>query len=181
VYPGATWDLVVSGASKVKTVAIINPNSGPANSVDSSYKSYMQKLDNAGVEMVGYVYTGYGGRAISAVKADIDKYASQYPLLKGIFLDEVAATDNQVAYYKQLYDYVMGMPGWTHDIINPGTVPTTGYFAASTSIVSLENYGSSGTGTKPSFATCDNKEHFSAIVHTVGSGSMQSTIDALMA
>ena len=68
VYPGAAWDTVAAGASKVGTIAIVNPNSGPAASPDSSYNSYMSKLKNAGVEMIGYVYTSYGARSIADVK-----------------------------------------------------------------------------------------------------------------
>jgi len=181
VYPGAAWDAVAAGASSVSTLAIINPNSGPASSPDSSYVTYMQKLSDAGVEMVGYVYTGYGTRAISAVKADIDTYATQYPLLKGIFLDEGAAGADMVSYYQALHDYILSMPGWTHDIVNPGIVPDSGYLAASTQIVSFENYGTSLVSAGvPSFAQCSNKDQFVAIVHTVVAASMEPIIDAVL-
>jgi len=181
VYPGAAWDAVAAGASSVQTVAIINPNSGPASGPDASYVSYMQKLNDAGVELVGYVYTGYGTRDIAAVKADIDVYASQYPLLKGIFLDEGANSAAMVSYYKALYDYILGMPGWTHDIINPGVIPDAGYLTASTQIVSLEDYGTSvAAASVPSYAQCSNKEQFSAIVHTISADSMGSIIDSLL-
>jgi len=181
VYPGAAWDAVAAGASSVSTLAIINPNSGPASSPDSNYVTYMQKLNDAGVEMVGYVYTGYGTRDISAVQADINTYATQYPLLKGIFLDEGAADVSMVSYYQTLYDYILSMPGWTHDIINPGMIPDVSYLAASTQIVSFENYGTEvATATVPSFATCSNKDQFVAIVHTVTADSMSSIIDSLI-
>jgi hypothetical protein len=180
MYPAAVWDKVAEGASKVDTVAIINPSSGPTSKPDSTFTTYMNKLDQAGVDMIGYVYTSYGSRSISAVKADIDTYATQFPLLKGIFLDEVSATSDKESFYKELYSYIMSMPGWKYDVINPGSVPTAGYYDASTTIVSLENYGSSGSGSTPSYASCENKDHFSAIVHTVSSGSMGSTIDSLL-
>jgi len=180
VYPGAAWDAVAAGASSVPTLAIINPNSGPAASPDSSYVTYMQKLSDAGVEMVGYVYTGYGLRDIAAVKADIDTYATEYPLLKGIFLDEGAATADMVPYYQALYDYILSMPGWTHDIINPGVVPDAGYLTASTQIVTLENAGATvAAAPVPSSAQCSNKDKFAAIVHTVSADSMSATIDNL--
>jgi len=181
VYPGAAWDAVAAGASSVSTLAIINPNSGPASTPDSSYVTYMQKLSDAGVEMVGYVYTGYGTRAIAAVKADIDTYATQYPLLKGIFLDEGAAGADMVPYYQALHDYILSMPGWTYNIVNPGIVPDSGYLAASTQIVSLENYGTSVVSAGvPNFAQCSNRDQFVAIVHTVVAGSMDSIIDAVL-
>lgn len=181
VYPGAAWDSVAAGASSVFTVAIINPNSGPASSPDSSYVTYMQKLHDAGVEMVGYVYTGYGSRDINVVKTDINTYATQYPLLKGIFLDEGSADASMVSYYQSLYDYILSMPGWTHDIINPGIIPDAGYLTAATQIVSLENYGTEvAAASVPSFAQCSNKDQFSAIVHSVSADSMSSIVDSLI-
>jgi hypothetical protein len=49
-------------------IAIINPNSGPDSAgPDSSYTTYMKKLTAAGVDMVGYVHTSYGARAVSDV------------------------------------------------------------------------------------------------------------------
>lgn len=181
VYPGAAWDTVATGASSVFTVAIINPNSGPASSPDSSYVTYMQKLHDAGVDMVGYVHTSYGTRALADVQADINTYATQYPLLKGIFLDEGSPDASMLSYYTTLYDYILSMPGWTYDIINPGVVPDVGYLTASTMIVSFENYGTDvATATAPSFAQCSNKDQFAAIAHTVTAGSMDSIIDSLM-
>jgi len=182
VYPGAAWDTVAAGASSVFTVAIINPNSGPASSPDSSYVTYMQKLHDAGVDMVGYVHTSYGTRAIADVQAEINTYATQYPLLKGIFLDEGSPDASVLSYYTTLYDYILSMPGWTYDIINPGVVPDAGYLTASTMIVSFENYGTSVAAaiTAPSIAQCSNKDQFAAIAHTVTAGSMDSIIDSLM-
>jgi len=181
VYPGAAWDAVAAGASSVFTVAIINPNSGPASSPDSSYVTYMQKLHDAGVDMVGYVHTSYGTRAIADVQAEINTYATQYPLLKGIFLDEGSPDVSVLSYYTTLYDYILSMPGWTYDIINPGVVPDAGYLTASTMIVSFENYGTDvATATAPSIAQCSNKDQFAAIAHTVTAGSMDSIIDSLM-
>lgn len=180
VYPGAAWDTVIAGASQVSTVAIINPNSGPINPPDSSYVSYMTKMHNAGVVMVGYVHTSYGARSQADVEADINIYASEYPLLQGIFLDEAAADASHVSYYTALYSYITSMPGWTYDIINPGVVPTSGYVAAASQIVSFENVGSSVTSAaKPSFASCSNEYQFAAIVNTVTSGSMESIVDNL--
>jgi hypothetical protein len=177
VYPGAAWDAVAEGVAHAKTVAIINPNNGPGGAPDSAYVSYMQKLRNAGVELVGYVHTTYGARSASLVKADIDIYASQWPLVTGIFLDEAANDASQLPYYKDLHTYIMAMPGYNYNIINPGVVPDSGYANAATQIVSFENYGTSAIST-PGWANCNNRDQFVAIAHTVASGSMQSIVDS---
>jgi len=143
VYPGAAWDALIAAASKVKIVAIINPNSGPISTVDSTYATYMTKLKNAGVEMVGYVYTSYGVRDVNAVKADIDTYVSKYPLVTGIFLDEAANEASKIPFYTQVYNHIMSKPGYKHTILNPGVQPDQGYLAISTNIMAYENYASS--------------------------------------
>jgi len=178
-YPGSTWDQVAASASVVDTLAIINPNSGPGNGPDSSYNTYMTKLHNAGVDMVGYVHTSYGARSIADVKADIDVYASQFPLLVGIFLDEVSASASQLSYYQQLYSYIMSMPGWKYDILNPGAVPTSGYANAATQIVTYESSASSfSSSSNPSWASCSNKNQFSMITYGASSSVMQTAISA---
>jgi len=178
--PGSTWDTVAAGGSSVQTVAIINPDSGPGNGPDSSYNTYMAKLHTAGVEMIGYVHTSYGARSLADVKADIDVYASQFPLLVGIFVDECSASASEVSYYTQLYTYIMSFPGWKYDVLNPGAVPTSGYLAAATQIVTYESATSGFANSEnPSFASCSNKDMFSMITYSASSASeMEAAISA---
>jgi len=179
-YPGASWDSVAAGAANVHTVAIINPDSGPGTGPDSNYNTYMATLNEAGVEMIGYVHTSYGARALADVQADIDQYAAEFPLLVGIFLDEAADTAALVSYYATLYSYIMNLPGYKYDVINPGTVPTQGYLAVSTQIVSFEDTAATfASSADPSFASCSNKDHFSVIAYAASSTStMESTLAA---
>jgi hypothetical protein len=182
VYPGAAWDALISAASTVKILAIVNPNSGPVATVDSAYSTYMTKLNNAGVEMVGYVYTNWGNRDLSAVKADIDTYAAKYPLLKGIFLDEGATEASKLPFYTQVYNYIKAK-GMYHVILNPGVTPDQGYLAISTNIMIYENYGTSLASTSlgnwvkcaPNSASkAGYKYRFSGIAHTA-SASIQAS------
>jgi len=175
-YPGSSWDTVAAGATSVHTVAIINPNSGPGNGPDSSYISYMTKLNNAGVEMIGYVHTSYGARSLSDVQADIALYASSFPHLVGIFLDEASDSSSQISYYTTLYNYIMGMPGWKYDVLNPGVTPAQGYFNIATQIVTFESAYSQFASSSVSFATCNTKDHFALISYGASSSQMQTTI-----
>lgn len=178
-YPGAAWDVVVNNGRTVPTVAIINPSSGPGNGgPDSAFTNYMNKLHNAGVEMVGYVHTQWGARSISTVKKEIDQYASLFPLLSGIFLDEGGATDAVLPYYRELHSYIMSMPGWKYNIINPGTTPTSGYLNAATQIVSFEDTSSKfAASSNPSYASCSNKDKFAVITYGASSSGMQSAVN----
>jgi hypothetical protein len=177
----------VAAASKVKMIAIINPNSGPTSTPDSTYVTYMTKLHNAGIEMVGYVYTSYGARAISAVEADVNTYATKWPLLTGIFFDEVSDSSSEISFYTQAYQYVMGK-GYVHNILNPGVQPDEGYLAISSSIVIFEDAGS-GFNSKSfsSWVTCASsasaksgyKYKFSAIAHSTASSSAASILSSM--
>jgi len=179
VYPGAAWDQVIQGASKVSTIAIINPNSGPSTP-DSSYITYMNNLKNAKVEMVGYVYTTYGNRDINAVKADIDTYASKYPLLTGIFFDEAAASEAELSFYSQAYNYAI-QKGFQHVILNPGTQPAQGYFSVSTSIVVFEDMGTKFNSQSFSVVTCspNAKYKYAAIAHSTASSGASSLLSSM--
>lgn len=177
-YPGSDWDTVIASAKVVSTVAVINPDSGPGDGPDSTYNTYMTKMHSAGVEMIGYVHTSYGARAIADVKADIAAYASEFPLVVGIFIDEAATSSSEVSYYMEIYEYIMSFPGWKYDVINPGTVPSSGYLAASTQIVTYESNASGfASSSNPSFATCTDKNQFVMISYAGSTvAAMESAI-----
>jgi len=188
VYPGAAWDSLVDAASQVKIIAIINPNSGPLPTVDSTYSTYMTKLHDAGIEIVGYVHTTYGARSISDVQADINTYATSYPLVTGIFFDEAANDASELSYYTQAYEFAMSKPGYDQVILNPGVQPDQGYLSISTSIVIFENYASSLAGTNfDSWVTCapsaaekaGYKYRFTGIAHTAAAGTQASVLSSL--
>jgi len=178
-YPDSGWTTVANGASLVPTLVIINPNSGPGTGPDANYNAGMAKLHAAGAEIVGYVHTSYGTRAMADVKADIAQYASEFPLLSGIFIDESASTDEYVSYYTEVYEYIMTFPGWKYDIINPGTVTTAGYMQASTQIVAFEDSASLfASSSNPSYASCAVKDHFAMIGYAASQSAMQTSISA---
>jgi len=177
--PGSAWNTVAQYGSTVKTMAIINPNSGPGSGITSAYTSGMTTLDNAGVIIVGYVHSSYGARAIADVKADIEVYAEQFPLLSGIFIDECATSTSDLAYYEELYAYIMSMPGWEYVVINPGSVPASGYTAAATQIVTYEDTTSGfASSENPSFATSATKNMYAMITYSATSSSMETAISA---
>jgi len=181
VYPGSSWNTVISGAASVPTIAIINPDSGPGGAPDSSYTSYMQQMANAGITMIGYVHTSYGARSLSDVEADINTYATEWSHLSGIFLDEVATSSSELSYYQSLYNYITSLPGFTYDIINPGALPDSGYASAASHIVVIEDTASNVAGFSAGWLTCDNKEKYAAIINAAsGSSTMESTVNSLV-
>lgn len=115
------WDDVAAQGTNAPITAIINPNNGPdGGPPNEDFVRGMADLRAGGVGMIGYVYTGYGNRSASAVKADIDWYSADYDV-DGIFLDEVPSTTNKLAYYGDLYDYISAKGNLPLVIANPGT------------------------------------------------------------
>jgi len=189
VYPGAVWDQVIQGASKVPTMVIINPHSGPTPVPSTDYSTYMNKLQNAGIEMIGYVYTSYGSRSIDNIKKDIDTYAAKYPHIIGIFFDEVSRYDSDLWLYTQAYNHVVEK-GFKHSILNPGAQTSQSYLAISTSIVIFEAAGSQFTAHAadfPSYVKCapsssqksGYKYKFAAVAHSTQPGSAPSLISSV--
>lgn len=180
VDPGSEWDELITAANAgAPIIAIINPDNGPVSSgPDSSYTSYMSKFADAGIEMVGYVHTLYGDRAVSDVETDVQTYASKYPGLKGIFVDEVSADASELSYYTGLNTNILSKSGYVYNIINPGTVPDSGYANAATTIVVFESPASQWSNSFPSWVS-GSPSKFSAIAYAASSSQMSSLVSEM--
>ena len=150
-YPssGGYWNSLNFAASRVPLVAIMNPDSGPGASQDSTYVQALAKLHQAGGKVIGYVYTTYGTRSLADVEADIDLYLSFYAL-DGFFIDEMTNDENtnHLNYYAAIYQYIKAQ-GTNYGVTgNPGSNTQEDYLTRPTddSLMIFEdngtNYGS---------------------------------------
>ncbi|KUM65669.1 hypothetical protein ACN42_g1426 [Penicillium freii] len=157
VYPASeAWaplENVISTHPDVNFTVVINPGNGPGpdSLPDGNYTREIPKLTAyANVRLLGYVYTSYGKRNVSAVRKDIQTYAdwptnSSNPNLavRGIFFDE---TPQQ--YEAQTLTYLQGLTEFVKDledlgpdqfvVHNPGAVPDSRYLATADSTVVFE-------------------------------------------
>jgi len=124
----------------VSIVGIINPNSGPGGSANASYADLTQRLRSGGVIVLGYVYTLSGSRNSTAVKADIQDYATWYKV-NGVFLDEMASQTGSEGYYKELTSYAKSL-GLTLVMGNPGTDIPSSYVGTVDTVIIYEDAGS---------------------------------------
>ncbi|CAG8073709.1 unnamed protein product [Penicillium nalgiovense] len=157
IYPApAAWaplENVISTHPNVNFTVVINPGNGPGpdSLPDGNYTREIPKLtayDN--VRVLGYVYTSYGKRNVSAVRKDIQTYSdwptnSSNPNLavRGIFFDETPQQyDAQTLTYLQgLTDFVKDLKDLGPDrfvVHNPGAVPDSRYLATADSTVVFE-------------------------------------------
>lgn len=118
---GVNWNPVIAANQYCNIDVIVNPYNGPSTSQNINYVTGIARLKAACVGVYGYVYSTYGARPIADVKADVDKWASWYGPLTGIFVDEAEyrAGQGDEPYYAELYAYIKskGM----RVINNPGT------------------------------------------------------------
>ncbi|KAJ5154294.1 Spherulation-specific family 4 [Penicillium coprophilum] len=157
VYPApgawAPLENVISSHPDVNFTVVINPGNGPGpdSLPDGNYTREIPKLTAyENVRLLGYVYTSYGKRNVSAVRNDIQTYAdwptnSSNPNLavRGIFFDETPQQyDAQILSYLQgLTDFVKDIKGLGPDqfvVHNPGAVPDSRYLATADSTVVFE-------------------------------------------
>lgn len=106
-YPtvGTLWSDIRTAGSKVPWI-IANPASGPGTTVDSLYTAALNALPT-GQRAIGYVYTSYQARSLSAVLADIDKWYTLYPQISGIFVDLLQnGTSSDLCYAATVYNYI---------------------------------------------------------------------------
>jgi hypothetical protein len=137
----ATWTRLASLAKAhptVPVVAIVNPNSGPGSAPDPAYTAGITQLRDAGILPIGYVSTAYAARATASVESDITNFASWYPDLGGIFLDEMKSEPGSEAIYAR-YSRHARLKGLPYVVANPGTDPAPGYLPVVDTLVLFED------------------------------------------
>ena len=166
-----TWDAVITAKlayPEVAVVAIVNPNSGPGTELDPSYDSGITALQDAGVMVIGYVYTSYADRPPAAVQTDISTYATFYPQLDGIMLDEMSNVPGDEAYYADLSEFASDL-GLGFTVGNPGTnIPQT--FANTVDVLFVyEGAGLPDLESLDGWLFIYERERFAIIPHSVES------------
>jgi hypothetical protein len=180
-----TWSEIAAAASKVPIAAIINPNNGPdGGPPNQDYARGLEDLRQAGVTILGYVFTQYGDRPIGEVKQDIALYNDYYNL-NGIFLDEAASSANQLDYYRDIYEYIKTKTNLDLVILNPGTQIEQDYLArpAADIAVIFEDNSQAWIKYQPqSYLSSYEPGHFASLIHSVpDAATMKSHIDRAVA
>ena len=138
-----SWNAIISAAEAhptVHVVAIVNPSDGPGGSKSSAYTTGIAGLQAAGIEVIGYVATGYASHSIASMEAEIDTWKSFYPTLQGIFFDEQSNSTADVAHYQTLSQYAKSV-GLNYTVGNPGTGVPTAYVGAVDTMLIYESDG----------------------------------------
>lgn len=178
--PSHSWTTMCDDAP-AQSVIILNPASGPGTASDPTLVAATQYCQSKSINVIGYVYTNYGERSTSAVKADIANYYSWYGV-NGILLDEMATDSTTLSYYRTLHNYIRTKGGSSRDLTvgNMGTVPATDW-ALKNSVVNILSIFEGGptdfsSFAMPAWASSYPASDFAAVVYNVSSSSSMSSI-----
>jgi Spherulation-specific family 4 len=133
--PGQHWDRATGGAASARYL-IMNPASGPGSAPDPDYVTAVRTAQDADVNVLGYVPTGYGRRDPGSVEAEIRSYRDWYDV-DGVFLDEVTSGPNDLPYYRRLVAYARTTPE-SLVALNPGVYPDHSYVRLADLVVTFE-------------------------------------------
>jgi hypothetical protein len=118
------WNKLADASRRVPLVAIANVFNGPGTGAHpgAGYTQAIQSVRAAGGQVIGYVYTQYGDRAITTVKADMLRWHELYPL-DGFFVDEMSNEPSlaKLDYYSDLVRYARELEPAYRVVGNPGT------------------------------------------------------------
>lgn len=131
--PASEWDTILKSDSSIVSDVIFNPNSGPSNQIVADYVEIVSRLKKKNIGTMGYVATTYGKKPMAETLDEVKKYFEWYSV-DGIFFDEAASGEENLPYYKELYQEVKGKV-----VLNHGVVPHEGYMQVSDVMVIFES------------------------------------------
>lgn len=167
IYPGPSWDELVKEKAahpSIPIIAIINPDSGPGTR-DPNYNAGVQKLQSAGISVVGYVYTR--NIASDIVTNNINEYKNWYNV-NGIFFDGMSNVAGNEDYYKHLSDYAKSL-GLSLTVGNPGTDTLSSYVGTVDTLEIYDNSGLPSIDFLGGWHTNYSKSNFSVVSYNVDS------------
>ncbi len=136
------WEPLLEAKKKYSTVEVLGIVSIEIGQDDYTSSAFcIQQLNDAGIKVLGYVFTKEGnttkraeylksqGLANTTVQQDIDNFKKYYPgLLQGVFVDEFADDLSNMGtyqYYKDIQDHIKAT-GYSISVANPGVPPNFG-------------------------------------------------------
>lgn len=169
------WDALAALGPRL-AFAILNPDSGPGQAVDSRYLDPVAAVRAAGGDVIGYVDTGYGRRPSSAVLRDLAAYRAWYGL-RGGFLDQVPTGREHVAHYRRLIAAARRI-GIDVIALNPGVTPDPGYADLADMVITFEGpWLAYGDHVAADWTRRYPPERFGHLVHSTPLDQLASVLD----
>ena len=137
-YPDAGWTQADNSKPVPKIMILDVAGAGAGSSPVRVYQTAAKQAQAAGITIMGYSDTNYTQRPAAVIEADVRKYKAWYGVTN-IFLDEVSSGSGQLAYYRQLADYIHSANPGSAVMLNPGTYPDQQYMSVGDIVMVFEN------------------------------------------
>jgi hypothetical protein len=147
---------------------------------DSSVATRIAKLTSTPpMRVIGYVRTGYGGRATSAIVADVSRWLTLYNV-SGFFLDEAITTAAGFTQFQTIVTSIRQLLISGPLVCNFGTVPDIeNYTALCDVLVTHEDYASQfGSAPSISWMLRYSTSRFAVLYHTLSNATQMRTMAA---
>lgn len=170
IYPGSAWTTLISEKEanpSVPITAVVNPDNGPGATYSSTYDSWIVDLRDAGINVLGYVYTSYGARSLSSIEADIAAYKQMYSV-NGIFLDQMSSQPGYQSLYSSATAYAHSL-GLNTVVGNPGTSVPPSYYGTVDILLIYENAGIPAMSTMADSTNGGTRSEFAIVSYDVPS------------
>lgn len=122
------WDQLIQAKVSypaIPIIAIVNAANGSGSAKDDGYAAAIQKVRDARILVLGYVWTDQGQRQIGDVERDIANYRSWYAV-DGIYFDQMSQQSGNESYYASATQYTKSL-GMIMTVGNPGTYIALSY------------------------------------------------------
>jgi len=175
-YPDDGWTQVYQSKPAPRIMIFDAAGPGAGNSPDRVYQAAVKQAQAAGITIMGYSDTNYAQRPASVVEADVRNYKAWYGVTS-IFLDEVSSSNGQLAYYRQLADYVHSANPGSAVMLNPGTYPDQQYMSVGDIVMVFENnYASYVNLQAPSWTQKYKVGRFAYVIYGASGSQMVNAI-----
>jgi hypothetical protein len=175
-YPGTQWARADS-TRPIPAIMIMDiTGSGAGGAPERKYQAAVRRAQAAGIRILGYATTEYSQRPAAAVENDVRNYRSWYHV-SDIFLDQVASSGSQIAYYRKLADYIHGVNPGSMVMLNPGTYPDERYMSVGDVVMVYEDtYPNFVNLQVPSWARYYPAAKFAYAIYATSSSQLTSAI-----
>lgn len=183
IHPGAyaaDWDRILAGGSDAVAVVVANVADGPGRQRDEAWATVIGRARRAGVAVLGYVDSGYLGRAsppplgrregdwLGHILADVAAWYAFYgDDLGGVFFDRADRSCEGAAVYGRLSDDVRRRAPGALSALNPGGVVPPCFDGAADLLLVFEGTAERYLGSGPTAGELDWSPSSARLWHVV--------------
>jgi hypothetical protein len=175
-YSSAIWAQAAEPKPAPSDIILDISGVGAGNAPDAHFQAVAEQAKAAGETILGYISTVDGQRPASQVETEVRNYKAWYGVTS-IFLDRVSGEPQQLAYYRQIVNYIHGFDAGSSVWLNPGDYPDQQYMSIGDVVMVFEGtYAQYLTLQVPSWV--DNYPA-SKFAHTIYATSASDLVNAL--